>query len=183
MHVDPERNTETDDTLLRLIAGGDEAAFRTLYRRYTPRMRALAFRILGGHVADAEDALQESWIRAVSNVGQFSRGSSLGTWLCGICINAAWEMLRRRKRGVVVELVDEPPAAHSEAAERIDIESAVQRLPDTQRVVLVLHDIEGYTHDEIARQLGFPKGTSKSHLFRARRSLRVMLQSYERVPE
>ncbi len=181
--LDPDTVAKSDDDLLHRVADGEEAAFRTLYRRHTPRLRALASRMLGGHLADTDDVLQETWVRAIGKLATRSGDSTLITWLSGISINVAWELIRRRRPGVMTAMLEEPQTSPPDSLERVDLDQALSRLPDAQRIVVVLHDVEGYTHDEIARQLGVAEGTSKSHLFRARRALRAMLESYERIPE
>jgi RNA polymerase sigma-70 factor (ECF subfamily) len=173
----------TDAQLVAAVASGDEVAFRALYRRHSPRLRALIVRVLGGHQADGDDALQDTWVRAIARLPTFKGHSTLITWLSGIGINVSLELMRRRRPGAIDALQDEPHAPGSDMSERMDLEQALARLPDPQRIVVVLHDVEGYTHEEIARRLGVAEATSRSHLFRARRSLRAMLDSYERIPE
>ena len=170
-----------DDELLPAVADGDEAAFRILYRRHTPRLGMLVLRVLGGHDADAEDVVQESWIRAVAGIGDFRGDSQFGRWLNGIGIRVAWEAIRRRHSTEMVTAESEPTVEPPDSVERLDLEDALRRLPDDQRAVVVLHDVEGFGHDDIAVSLGIAVGTSRSHLFRARRALRTMLCSYERI--
>jgi RNA polymerase sigma-70 factor (ECF subfamily) len=172
-----------DDLLLTALATGDEAAFRVLYRRHTPRLRWLVLRLLGGHEADTDDAVQEGWVRAVAGLRGFRGDSTFASWLSGIAIRVAWETIRRRRPWAVLEEGEESAIERLDLEERVDLEQALGRLPDPQRMVLVLHDIEGFTHDEIAAQLDMAEGTSKSHLHRARRALRAMLESHERVVE
>jgi RNA polymerase sigma factor (sigma-70 family) len=161
-----------------LLATGDEDAFRELYRRHTPRLYQMVLRIVGGDDADAEDVVQETWIKAVERLGAFRWESQLGTWLTSIGLNVARGMLRRLGRWEVQveEGVPEgwrPPPPHGE---RIDLERAIALLPAGYRSVLVLHDVEGYTHEEIGEMLGVAAGTSKSQLSFARRALRRMLE-------
>ena len=172
-----------DDQLLLAVADGNETAFRTLYRRHTPRLRMLVLRILGGHEADSEDVVQESWVRAVARSGSFRGDSAFGTWLNGIGVRVAWEAIRRRHPTDTISPETEPAIDPQDSAERLDLEAALRRLPEDYRAVVVLHDVEGFNHDEIAASLGVAVGTSRSHLFRARRALRAMLCSYERIPE
>lgn len=157
-----------------VVEAGDERAFRELYRRHTPALHQLVLRMLGGSQPDAEDAVQETWIRAVRKLGGFRWESALRTWLCSIALNQAREILRRRGRAPVSELPEglELPARPARDGERIDLERAIARLPDGYRSVLVLHDIEGFTHEEIAAALGVSPGTAKSQLARGRRALR-----------
>jgi len=178
----PASDRELADAVLR---GGEERAFRTLYRRHSPRLYRLALRLLGGDVREAEDVVQETWIRAVGGLERFRWESLLGTWLGSIAIHVSHDALRRRRRGRE-DLWDDDPTFLAEAmpseamfgerlGERIDLERAVARLPDGYRAVLVLHDVEGLPHESIARELGIAVGTSKSQLHRARRALRALL--------
>jgi RNA polymerase sigma-70 factor (ECF subfamily) len=172
---------DPDGHLLLAVADGDEVAFRLLYRRHTPRLRLLVLRILGGREADSEDVVQEAWIRAVAGAGEFRGDSSFATWLGGIGVRVAWEAIRKRRPTDALTSADEPAIDPPDSGERLDLEEALGRLPDDYRAVVVLHDVEGFGHDEIAASLGIAAGTSRSHLFRARRLLRAMLRSYERI--
>jgi RNA polymerase sigma-70 factor, ECF subfamily len=163
-----------DETLLGEIARGDEAAFRELYRRHTPAMYAVVLRLVGRRTSDAEDAIQEAWMRAVRGLSGFRRESTLRTWLIGIAIRCALEILRRRALPHD-PLPDDVQDTIGSPTVRLDLEVAVANLADGYRHVLVLHDIEGYTHREIAALLGIDEGTSKSQLSRARRHLRRAL--------
>ncbi len=157
---------------------GDEEAFRILYRRYTPRLYALAGRMLGGNEADVCDAVQETWIRAARGLAGFEWRSSLSTWLCGITINCCRDRFRDRKRhglrdGEAPELKEARTGAANEKL--LDLDRAIAALPNGFRAVLMLHDVEGYTHAEIAGQLGIDAGTSKSQLSRARQRVRKLM--------
>lgn len=164
--------TPADDRLLDRLRRGDEAAFRELYRLYTPRLFAVAMRLLSRR-ADAEDATQEAWLRAVRGLSGFRRESSFATWLTGIGIRCALEILRKRYPAVVdPQERSADPTPHL----AVDLERAIADLPDGYRTVLVLHDIEGCTHEEIGALLEIEPGTSKSQLFHARRAVRHRLQ-------
>ncbi|HUK63349.1 MAG TPA: sigma-70 family RNA polymerase sigma factor [Dongiaceae bacterium] len=167
-----------------LLSRGEERAFRELYRRHTPVLYQVALRLLGGSEADAQDVVQESWVRASLKLGDFRWESSLRTWLTGIVINRARELLRRRSRRPMTALDDapEPAVPPPPHLDRVDLERAIATLPDGSRMVLVLHDIEGYTHEEIGHQLGISPGTSKSQLFAARRALRTRLTRRQEQP-
>jgi RNA polymerase sigma factor (sigma-70 family) len=172
-------STSPDDrALAEKVASGDERAFRTLYRRHTPLLYPFALRVLGGSVADAEDVVQETWVRAVRQLGGFRWESSLRTWLTAIALNLSREVLRKRARERTEELTDGVvhEARPLKLNERLDLERALARLPEGYRTVLVLHDIEGFTHEEISQQLAIAVGTSKSQLFDARRAMRALLQ-------
>jgi RNA polymerase sigma-70 factor (ECF subfamily) len=167
-------NPEADQTLVkRFVEKRDEETFREIYRRHTPALYRLAVRLLAGSEADAAEAVQETWIRACRLLATFEWRSSLRTWLTGILINCVRELSRGSNHNE--SLPDElagPPA--DEPTERMDLERAIAQLPPGYRHVLVLHDIEGYTHEQISAQLGITSGTSKSQLFHARRALRAM---------
>lgn len=179
------RRDPTDRALATRVLEGDEAAFRALYRRHTPRLWPLVLRMLGGSAsrAEAEDAVQETWIRAVQALDAFRWESAFSTWLTGIGLNCARELLRKRKRrnetstdGRLDFLHD---GTHPEPGRRLDLEQAISALPDGYRAVLVLHDLEGYTHPEIGERLGIAPGTSRSQLHHARRTVRQLLEPTE----
>lgn len=185
MAVAPLNSTGRSDA--ELVAAvrldGDERAFRELYRRHTPRLHQLVLRLLGGAAQDAEDVVQETWVRATSALERFRWDSSFSTWLTGIGINRARDLLRQHARRpgdheagdptVLLEQLCERPRS---VGERIDLERALAMLPEGYRVVFVLHDVEGFGHAEIGQQLGISEGTSKSQLFHARRALRSLLE-------
>lgn len=165
-----------------LLERGDEPAFRELYRRHTPALYTLLLRMLGGAEQDAEDIVQETWVQAVRSLGGFRGSSSFRTWLTAIGINRCRNLFRSRQRKSTVPLMEDwdPPAPAVPHNERLDLEKAIALLPDGYRAVLVLHDVEGYTHEEIAGRLGISAGTSKSQLFWARRAVRGLLDPASR---
>ena len=159
----------TDDELLTRVAAGDEAAFRVLYRRHTPAMYASAYRMVARRSADAEDVVQEAWMRAVRQLHAFRRESTLRTWLVGIAIRCALEASRRRPQ-LSIEEADLP--IMTAAPPPLDLDAAIAALADGYRQVLILHDLHGYTHAEIAALLDIDEGTSKSQLSRSRAAVR-----------
>jgi RNA polymerase sigma-70 factor (ECF subfamily) len=170
----------------RFTRGGVDAedAFRALFGRHTPRLYALALRLLGGRQPDAEDAVQEMWMRAAEGLARFEWRAALTTWLSAILINCARERMRqwtRQRADGGSDWGDDPAASEQIASvvapvgQTIDLERAMAALPDGYRTVLVLHDVEGYTHEQIATQLDIDVGTSKSQLSRARRAMRARL--------
>jgi RNA polymerase sigma-70 factor (ECF subfamily) len=171
-------NDEADRVLVgRFITTQDEATFRALYRRHTPALYPLALRLVGGSESAAEDAIQDTWMRACKTLTVFEWKSTLRTWLSGILINRVREMHRDLRRRNEQELLEEClNPSNARPGERIDLERAIARLSAGYRHVLVLHDIEGYTHEEISAQLNINIGTSKSQLFHARKALRSMFQ-------
>jgi RNA polymerase sigma-70 factor (ECF subfamily) len=155
----------------------DEASFLVLYRRHTPYLYRLALRLLGGRRADAEDAVQETWLRGTIRLAGFRGEAALRTWLAAITINCCRELMRRRQgMAESVDVEGTPSATIATDGERVDMERAIEALPNGYREVLVLHDMEGYTHEEIAQRLGIAEGTSKSQLSRARATLRGRLE-------
>lgn len=158
----------------------DEAAFRLLYRRHTPVVWPLVLRLVAGDEEAAREAVQETWIRVAEGVGSFRWESALRTWIVAIALNCAREAVReeRRGRGIATGATGGPaasPGGRSPGAGAIDLARAIDALPDGYRTVLLLHDLEGYTHEEIAGMLGIEPGTSKSQLHRARRRAREIL--------
>ena len=151
-----------------------EEAFRALYRRHAPVMYRLIVRLLGRRDADAEDALQDAWIRAAERFERFRWESSLSTWLCGIAVNCCRERMKRsQSESAQVDDPEVAPAANHWQA--LDLERAIAELPCGARTVLVLHDVQGYTHEEIGRLLEIEPSSSRSQLVRARRALRRWL--------
>jgi RNA polymerase sigma factor (sigma-70 family) len=160
----------------RVWRDNDEGAFRTLYRRHTPALHQFALRLLGGNEHEAEDVVQDTWIRAVEHLAEFRWEASLKTWLAGIALNVCRGLFRRKDRAwVTLHAGDEPTADPRTEIELWDLEGAIAGLAPGYRTVLVLHDVEGFTHEEIAGRLEISPNTSKSQLSRARRALRVAL--------
>jgi RNA polymerase sigma-70 factor (ECF subfamily) len=170
--------TDDDRELVaEFLATRSEQAFRRLYRRHASAVYALLLRLTAGDAARAEDCLQDAWLRAVAGLERFAWRSSLRTWIRGIAINCwreGWREDRRAPLRLVEETEPEVPAAIS-PLDAIALERAIARLPDGYRAVLVLHDVEGFTHEEIAEALGIVPGTSKSQLARARAAVRRSL--------
>jgi len=160
----------------RVASHGDEAAFRALYRRHTPTLHRFVLRLTGGNTAQAEDLTQETWLRAARGLGRFRWKSAFRTWLLGIALNQYRELARRDGRRITfVEAEREAPGEAIEPGRRMDLERALQLLPPGFRTVLLLHDVEGFTHREIGEQLGISDGTCKSRLHEARKAMRRLL--------
>ena len=176
---EPALDDQSDDALGAAVLRGDEAAFRSLYRRHTPRLRRLVARLVGDVNAESDDAVQEAWMRAVRGLGEFRKDAAFATWIAAIAIRVCHETFRRQKRwsfvgGELPETLASPPVMEHE---RLDLEAAMGRLSEGYRAVLVLHDVEGMTHGDIAERLGIAEGTSKSTLSRARAAVRQYLGS------
>jgi RNA polymerase sigma-70 factor (ECF subfamily) len=162
-----------------LAAAGDTAAFERLYRRHSSRIHGLARWLVG--TDEAEDAVQDVFIRVWEKLGQFEGRSAFGTWLHRLAVSV---MLRRRETQSIRhrrhvegdEVVSDLKGRPISPDLRVAIEAAVDRLPDGAREVFVLHDMEGYRHEEIGEMLGFTSGTSRSQLHRARMMLRGFLE-------
>lgn len=168
----------TDQELIERAKRGDEPAIATLYRRHADRVYAVARR-LAGDDALAEDWAQEAWLRAIRALPGFRGDSRFSTWLHRIAVNCALygERGRQRLRMREAPLPDAHPAAKQDLPlVRMQLQRAIDRLPEGMRRVLVLHDVEGYTHEEIGELLGVAPGTCKSQLFKARAKMRAMLK-------
>jgi len=159
-------------------AAGDHRAYERLYRTHAARIHSLARRMMGGD--QAEELTQDVFVRAWEKLGSFRGEAQFGTWLYRLAINL---ILSRRGRLAVQrsrELPDDTaletlPARAGRSDLGMDFESAIERLPEGARQVFVLHDVEGYKHEEIADMLGVTSGTSKAQLHRARMLLRRSL--------
>lgn len=163
---------------IRHAQGGDTAAFERVYRRHAARIHALCGRMLVPEEAD--DLTQEVFIRAWQKLALFRGDSAFGTWLHRLAVNLV--LARRQTYAARRSRFDDgdpdviPIAARSDRPDlRMDFDAAIATLPPGARDVFVLHDVEGYTHEEIAGLLKVTAGTSKSQLHRARMSLRRYL--------
>jgi RNA polymerase sigma-70 factor (ECF subfamily) len=161
------------------VTGGEDA-FRALYRAHTPALYALALRLTGSDQSEAEDLVQETWVRATRKMSAFRGESALRTWLCGVLVNVRRERVRSAWR--MVGTLDFEPVSPARDDTAFDLERAIATLPDGARDIFVLHDVYGYAHREIAELLGVVEGTSKSQLARARMLLRAALNLDEARP-
>ena len=176
----PEHDEDFD--LVDSAREGDRFAFEQLYRKHRDRIYALLWRLSGGDAALAEDLLQESFVRAWQKLGSFRGESRFGTWLHRLSANVGLSDRRSRMRRVQheTELSDSADrtavgARDVSAGHRMDLEQAIAKLPERARTVLVLYDIEGYSHAEIAEATGMAVGSSKAQLHRARKLVRENL--------
>jgi RNA polymerase sigma-70 factor, ECF subfamily len=174
-----------ENDCIRRAQQGDAAAIRELYRRYAPRVHAVVRR-LAGDDALAEDWAQEAWVRVFRALPGFRGDARFSTWLHRIAVNSALHGRRWRERRVGREVEwphDAEGATRSDQVVlRISLQRALDGLPAGMRQIIVLHDVEGYTHEEIGELLGIAPGTSKSQLFKARARLRTTLRA-AREPE
>jgi len=177
------RSSVNDTQLITRVVAGDAAAERELYETYVDRIYRLAFR-LAGEDELARDFTQATFIRAFEKIGSFRGDSSLSTWLHSIGVSVALNGLRKTKRQRSREAPMEEgltigsPSREAEPDLKERMARAIDSLADKYRTVFVMHDVEGYTHEEISGTLNIPIGTSKSHLFQARSKLRVALADF-----
>lgn len=178
-----DHDEDPDGPLVALARGRDLAAFETLYRRHRDRVYALVWRLCGGHHGLAEDLLQEAFVRVWQKLDSFRGDSRFATWLHRIAANVALTDRRSRLRRAQWEAPLEEPVERQAAGPRDviagtrnDLEQAIAALPQRARTVLVLHDVEGYRHAEIARMTGMAVGSSKAQLHRARKLVREALR-------
>jgi RNA polymerase sigma-70 factor (ECF subfamily) len=170
----------TDDLELRRAMNGDERAMRQLWLRHSPHIDAVVRRLCGDHDI-AADIAQEVWIQIFRALPGYRGESQFGTWAHRIAVNRTLNALRKVKRLAKIETdIDEETGGVTDGdADRTflaeSIDKAMNELSPGARMVFVLHDIEGYTHDEIGKELGITSGGSKSQLFKARAKLRRLL--------
>lgn len=154
---------------------GDLEALEQLYRAFEVPVYNLARRICRT-AEDAEDVLQETFFEVCRSIGQYRAEGSLWGWVRTIASSKALMRLRRNRYRETDQLEDElVPARREEPALRMDLEAALERLPEVSRAVVWLHDVEGYTHEEIAEMMGKTVSFSKSQLARAHARLRRWL--------
>ncbi|GGD35889.1 RNA polymerase sigma factor [Pseudoxanthomonas indica] len=173
---------ETDHSLVRLAIGGDMQAFEAIYRRHASRIHGVILRLVGGHGVRAEDLTQEAFVRAWQALPKFRFESAFATWLHRLAVNTALMELRTRRAQPLFDDDEErlddlglADSAGQNTALTMDLERAVATLPPRARAVLVLYDVEGWKHEEIASELGMAVGSSKAQLHRARQLLRERL--------
>ena len=176
-----DNQISTEAAWVEAAQAGDKHAYEQLYRRHAGKIHGLCWRICGGQNALAEELTQEAFIRAWQKLGTFKGNSRFSTWLHRVAVNVALSDRRIRLRRVEREtalddrILDQSKAVERDTGSVMDLEQAISRLPERARSVLVLHDVEGFLHKDIADQLNMAVGTSKAQLHRARRLLREYL--------
>jgi RNA polymerase sigma-70 factor (ECF subfamily) len=174
----------SDTELIQAVLSGDGRAERALYDAHVDRVFRLCYRLANGDDARAQDFTQETFVRAFSRLGEFRGASALGTWLHSIAVSVSLNGMRRVKRWnereTALDDVAEPGAEprRAEPDLKVKLRRAISQLPEHYRVVFVMYDMEGYTHDEIGAALDMPAGTSKARLSRARARLRESLAEF-----
>lgn len=180
----------TEADAIRLAQAGNAGAFEFLYDLHSRRVYALCLRMVG-NPSDAEDLMQEAFLQLFRKIGTFRGESAFSTWLHRMTVNVV--LMRLRKKALPVASLEEttepdeetggprkdigaPDLRLSGAVDRVNLERSIERLPPGYRTVFVLHDVQGYEHNEIAGIMGCSVGNSKSQLHKARTKLRDLLQ-------
>lgn len=195
-------NPTDDQVLLARLRAGDQEAFETWVRSSTPRMLAVAQRILDNE-EDAREAVQDAFLSAFRSIDSFAGQSSLATWLHRIVVNAALMKLRKQRRDEAKRIddllptyladghqtlpaspwKDTPESALERKETRTIIRNAIAQLPEIHRIILVLRDIEELSTEETARLMGVTASVIKARLHRARQALRALLDKhFQEVP-
>ena len=182
------RDMDTEDLTIRRAIEGDETALRSLWSRHAPHIDMVVRRLVGFDPDLAEDIAQEVWIQIFRALPSYRGDSQFSTWAHRIAVNRTLNALRRTKRLAAIEVGVEEDTASVEMDTQssfiaASIETAAAKLSPGARTVFVLHDVEGYTHEEIAQELGITAGGSKSQLFKARAKLRKLLAHLIDAPE
>ena len=179
-HAEPAM-TDEHQTIQR-AASGDETAMRHLWTRHAPHVDAVVRRLVGGDRDLAADVAQEVWIQIFRALPGYRGEAQFGTWIHRVAVNRTLNALRKTRRPGSIETPMEDdfvgPLVEPEVERAMlaaTIEGAARQLSPGARVVFMMHDVEGFTHEEIARELGITPGGSKSQLFKARAKLRKLL--------
>ncbi|HLK64448.1 MAG TPA: RNA polymerase sigma factor [Bryobacteraceae bacterium] len=169
---------DSEAELLAACRRRDVRAFEQLYQLHGPRLKSIAYHIVGNR-QDAEDAVQETFLKLYRAIHGFQGQSSVGTWLCRIVINVCYDLARKRQRES-----DPPAESHSAPNEhvplRVALQDALRRINPRHRMVFLLFEVEGLRHAEIASILEVPEGTSKAWLFEAKKELKRLLTESRR---
>ncbi len=180
------QSSHTPDPLLAGLRARDAASERAFYERHVDRVYRLCARMTGRDDL-AQECTQDAFVRAFERIDAFRGESAIGTWLHAITVSVVLNVLRRERRAdqrhADIEVVDlqhtTRPIAEPDLKDRL--RAAIDALPPGYRTVFVMHDVEGFTHEEIGEALGVAAGTSKTQLFHARRKLRSALADFVRT--
>lgn len=190
VNVTQSPKSATEAEAIRLAQAGDAAAFELLYHLHSRRVYALCLRMVG-NPSDAEDLMQEAFLQLFRKIGTFRGESAFSTWLHRMTVNVV--LMRLRKKSLPAASLEEttepdeetggprkdigaPDLRLSGAVDRVNLERSIEKLPPGYRTVFVLHDVQGFEHNEIAGIMGCSVGNSKSQLHKARTRLRELLQ-------
>ena len=179
----PQATSPIDENVLKRARDGDRQAHAELYRAYAAMVYTVAYRMLGSK-SSAEDVVQDSFVDVIRKAGDFRGDGDIRGWIKRIAINKSLSHLRspwvsRRSKHQDVEQepsTGKPDGGSTTLNHQQDLEQALAALPPTSRAVVWLHDVEGYTHEEIGRLMSRSTSFSKSQLARAYRQLRDLLQ-------
>jgi RNA polymerase sigma-70 factor (ECF subfamily) len=166
----------TDADLLAACRRQDLAAFEQLYLMHGARLKSVGFHIVGNR-QDAEDAVQETFVKAYRAIHGFRAKSGIGTWLCRMLINVCYDLMRKRRREIDPEQagIADRAAPDRQLPLKAALESALSRIQPGHRLVFQLFEVEGLRHSEIAAVLEIPEGTSRARLFEAKKELKRLL--------
>ena len=174
--TDPVPQRSADDVrVARACAAGDAVVFEEIYRTHGDRMKSIAYNHLG-NVSDAEDAVQETFLKIHRAAGSYNAQAAFSTWIYRILINTCYDLLRKRKRRGDESPFDElfelsRPSVNVDDAKRITLRKLLGELPEQRRTVFVLFEIEGLSHAEIGEILDISEGNSKWILFATKKDL------------
>jgi RNA polymerase sigma-70 factor (ECF subfamily) len=186
-----DERRQIDAEIVNRCRAGDLTAFEELYREHSARLYNVAYRMVG-HPDEAEDLLQDIFLTVFRKLDSFRGASALSTWLYRLAMNVCLDRLRSRtvKQDQRTDALDETlmPATRGGLSHvgRLDLERAIRALPEGSRAAFVLHDVEGFDHQEVGQILGIAEGTSKSQVHKARLRIRAYLhrvQDGERGPK
>jgi RNA polymerase sigma-70 factor (ECF subfamily) len=173
---------DDDQGLAAQAREGDTRAFEQLYKRHVGRVHAVCLRLAGNRTL-AEECTQDAFIKAWESLKNFRGDASFGTWVHRIAVNSVLERHRTQLRQAAwitagdEELMESVPGMDEDPGHGLDLEESIAGLPPAARMVFVLFDVEGHSHEEIAGMTGLAVGTSKAHLHRARQILRARLDA------
>ena len=174
---EPTGNRVNEKELIRRCQTGDESAFREVCDRHAPRMLQVAEGLLGRR-EDAEDAVQQAFVRLYERIGSFRGDSTLGTFLYRILVNACHDLRRRRPRAEFVEWGETMNAHHPDLELRVRLQSAINHLPERMRTCFVLFAVNDMKQSEVAEALGVTVGAVKAHIHQAKAWLRPGLREH-----
>jgi len=171
----PTADYQSEAELLAACRRREIGAFEQLYRTHGARLKSIAYHTAGNR-QDAEDAVQETFLKAYRAIDGFTGASAIGTWLCRICINACYDLVRKRQLETDRTQPEGPRISpQPQQALRAQLDQALGRIDARRRMVFLLFAVEGMKHSEIAAILEIPEGTSKAWLFEAKRELQRLL--------
>ncbi len=173
---------DSDAKLVEDCKSGSVAAYERLYNTHGARMKSIALNILG-NIQDAEDAVQEAFLKIYRSVDRFKAQSTFATWVYRVLVNSCLDLARKRRRRkpevqeneLESRAMDLSPVNGPDHPLRLTLEKSLGKLGERNRMVFLLFEVEGFKHREIAEILGIPEGTSKSLLFEAKRELQRLL--------